>query len=92
VRAREDVESRFAFTAERTAPMTTAACRKMFARTGESSEFLVHPHRLRHACGYKLANDGQDTREDHYDFLARGYRLPECLAVVVNLWAPHELI
>jgi len=23
---------------------------------------LVHPHTLRHACGYKLANDGQDTR------------------------------
>ena len=24
--------------------------------------FPVHPHMLRHACGYKLANDGQDTR------------------------------
>jgi len=23
--------------------------------------FLVHPHMLRHATGYKLANDGQDT-------------------------------
>jgi type 1 fimbriae regulatory protein FimB/type 1 fimbriae regulatory protein FimE len=22
----------------------------------------VHPHMLRHACGYKLANAGQDTR------------------------------
>ena len=22
----------------------------------------MHPHMLRHACGYKLANDGQDTR------------------------------
>jgi type 1 fimbriae regulatory protein FimB/type 1 fimbriae regulatory protein FimE len=22
----------------------------------------VHPHMLRHARGYKLANDGQDTR------------------------------
>ena len=22
----------------------------------------VHPHMLRHACGYKLANDGRDTR------------------------------
>jgi integrase len=27
----------------------------------------VHPHMLRHACGYKLANDGQDTRAlQHY--------------------------
>jgi integrase len=24
--------------------------------------FPVHPHMLRHACGYKLANDGHDTR------------------------------
>jgi hypothetical protein len=24
--------------------------------------FAVHPHMLRHACGYKLANDGHDTR------------------------------
>ena len=22
----------------------------------------IHPHMLRHACGYKLANDGVDTR------------------------------
>src|SRR5207245_4429130 len=29
--------------------------------------FPVHPHMLRHACGYKLANDGQDTRAvQHY--------------------------
>jgi integrase len=27
----------------------------------------VHPHMLRHACGFKLANDGQDTRAlQHY--------------------------
>jgi site-specific recombinase XerD len=24
----------------------------------------VHPHVLRHACGYKLANDGVDTQVD----------------------------
>jgi type 1 fimbriae regulatory protein FimE len=23
---------------------------------------LVHPRMLRHACGFKLANDGHDTR------------------------------
>ena len=29
--------------------------------------FSVHPHMLRHACGFKLANDGQDTRAlQHY--------------------------
>jgi site-specific recombinase XerD len=29
--------------------------------------FAVHPHMLRHACGFKLANDGHDTRSlQHY--------------------------
>jgi site-specific recombinase XerD len=25
-------------------------------------EIKAHPHMLRHACGFKLANDGRDTR------------------------------
>jgi type 1 fimbriae regulatory protein FimB/type 1 fimbriae regulatory protein FimE len=25
-------------------------------------DIKVHPHMLRHSCGYKLANDGVDTR------------------------------
>src|SRR5215472_753333 len=29
--------------------------------------FPIHPHMLRHACGFKLANDGDDTRAlQHY--------------------------
>ena len=66
---REEIESRFVFVTERLAPMTTAGYRKMVARAGESADFPfpVHPHMLRHACGYKLANDGQDTRAlQHY--------------------------
>jgi type 1 fimbriae regulatory protein FimB/type 1 fimbriae regulatory protein FimE len=33
-------------------------------RLGEAAKmpFSIHPHMLRHACGYKLANDGHDTR------------------------------
>ncbi len=61
--------SRHVFTTERRAPMSPAGFRKMLARTGEIAEFPfpVHPHMLRHACGYKLANDGQDTRAlQHY--------------------------
>jgi type 1 fimbriae regulatory protein FimE len=49
--------------------MTTAGFRKMLARTGEASglEFPVHPHMLRHAADYKLANQGVDTRSlQHY--------------------------
>jgi site-specific recombinase XerD len=34
---------------------------------GSSVPFPLHPHMLRHACGYKLANDGHDTRAlQHY--------------------------
>jgi site-specific recombinase XerD len=37
---------------------------KLVARAGEAAGlgFPVHPHMLRHACGFKLANDGVDTR------------------------------
>lgn len=66
---REQPESRYVFLTERLAPMTTAGFRKLVARIGKSARFPfpVHPHMLRHACGYKLANDGQDTRAvQHY--------------------------
>ena len=59
-----DATSPFIFTSERGAPFTTAGFRKMVARLGVAAhfDFPVHPHMLRHACGYKLANDGVDTR------------------------------
>ncbi|MGO9004400.1 MAG: tyrosine-type recombinase/integrase [Beijerinckiaceae bacterium] len=66
---RKEAESRFVFMTERAAPTTTAGFRTMLARTGESSalRFPVHPDRLRYACGYKLANDGLNTRAvQHY--------------------------
>ena len=66
---REDNTSRFVFMTERGSPMCAAGFRKMLARTGKEAGFRfgVHPHMLRHACGFKLANDGQDTRAlQHY--------------------------
>jgi type 1 fimbriae regulatory protein FimE len=45
----------------------------MVQQTGVAAKlaFQVHPHMLRHSTGYKLANDGQDTRSlAHY----LGYR------------------
>ena len=61
---RDSPGSVYVFVSERGAPMSTAGFRKMVARTGQAAgfSFPVHPHMLRHACGYKLANDGQDTR------------------------------
>jgi site-specific recombinase XerD len=60
----QEPSSPFVFTSERGAPFTTAGFRKMVARLGVAArfDFPVHPHMLRHACGYKLANDGVDTR------------------------------
>ena len=54
----------YVFVTERKGPLTTSTVRKLVARAGEEAGigFPVHPHMLRHACGYKLANDGQDTR------------------------------
>jgi site-specific recombinase XerD len=39
----------------------------MIERLGVASklDIKVHPHMLRHACGYALANKGHDTRALH---------------------------
>ena len=60
----QDPASPFIFTSERGAPFTPAGFRKMIARLGIAADlgFAAHPHMLRHACGFKLANDGVDTR------------------------------
>jgi integrase len=44
--------------------VTTSWFLRMVQRTGQAAKlpFPVHPHMLRHACGFKLANDGHDTR------------------------------
>jgi integrase len=57
---REQPESRHVFLTERRSLISAAGFRKMLMRTGGS--VFLHPHMLRHACGYKLANDGHDTR------------------------------
>ena len=66
---RDYPDSPYLFVTERKGPLTTATVRKLLARAGEHAKIglAVHPHMLRHACGYKLANDGHDTRAiQHY--------------------------
>ena len=45
-------------------PLTRSTVNKLVERAGREVEFgfPVHPHMLRHACGYYLANKGVDTR------------------------------
>jgi len=47
-----------------TGRVTTAWFRKMLARLGVKPDmpFPIHPHMLRHACGFNFANRGKDTR------------------------------
>jgi len=66
---REDINSPFVFMTERGAPMTRDGFLKLITRLGTTADFPfpIHPHMLRHATGFKLANDGQDTRAlQHY--------------------------
>lgn len=60
----QDPKSPFVFTSERGAPFTTAGFARMIERAGAEAglEFKAHPHMLRHACGFALANKGHDTR------------------------------
>jgi type 1 fimbriae regulatory protein FimB/type 1 fimbriae regulatory protein FimE len=64
LRREQQPTSPFVFTSERGAPFSPAGFRKMIARLGVAAGlgFPVHPHMLRHACGYQLANRGVDTR------------------------------
>lgn len=61
---REGDGSPFVFVSERGAPLTAPGFSRMIERAAVSAGLGIkaHAHMLRHACGYKLANDGHDTR------------------------------
>jgi site-specific recombinase XerD len=61
---REAPASPFVFVSERGAPFSTAGFARMIERAAAATELAikVHPHILRHACGFALANAGHDTR------------------------------
>ena len=60
----QDPNSPFMFTSERGSPFTTAGFALMVERAGDAAGLAVkvHPHMLRHAYGFALANKGHDTR------------------------------
>jgi type 1 fimbriae regulatory protein FimB/type 1 fimbriae regulatory protein FimE len=61
---RRESSGSFVFTTERGGPMTSDSFNWLVKRAGVKAKvpFQCHAHMLRHACGYKLANDGVDTR------------------------------
>jgi type 1 fimbriae regulatory protein FimB/type 1 fimbriae regulatory protein FimE len=61
--------SPYVFVTEAGTPVTTAWFLRMVQRTGRAAKlpFPIHPQMLRHSTGYKLANQGEDTRSlAHY--------------------------
>jgi type 1 fimbriae regulatory protein FimE len=61
--------SPYVFVTEAGTPVTPAWFLRMVQRAGTAARlpFPVHPHMLRHSTGYKLANQGEDTRSlAHY--------------------------
>jgi integrase len=61
---RESPASPFVFVSERGAPLSAPGFSRLVERAAAVAELGIkaHAHMLRHACGYKLANDGHDTR------------------------------
>jgi integrase len=74
---REQGPSSHVFMTERDGPMTPKAFHALFGRIGARAkmQFPIHPHMLRHGCGYALANAGHDTRALHTG-LARAQEHP----------------
>jgi type 1 fimbriae regulatory protein FimB/type 1 fimbriae regulatory protein FimE len=61
---RENDSSPFVFVSELGTPFTAMGFSQMLKRAADKAGLgiKVHAHMLRHACGFKLANDGVDTR------------------------------
>lgn len=70
---RDYPDTQYVFVSERKAPLSTRAIRQIVARAGKLAGIPspVHPHQLRHACGYYLASCGHDTRAIQ-DYLGQG--------------------
>ena len=61
---KREAKSSFILVSERGAPFTVAGLAKLIERAGNAAKigFKVHPHMLRHTCGFVLANRSVDTR------------------------------
>src|SRR6516164_1264787 len=57
---REYPKEAYVFVSERGGPIGPIGFHRLIQRVGEAAKmpFPIHPHMLRHACGFKLANDG----------------------------------
>jgi type 1 fimbriae regulatory protein FimE len=88
---REQGPSSHVFMTERDGPMTPKAFHALFGRIGARAKmpFPIHPHMLRHGCGYALAL----ARSDVLDRGRRGdeHDLHLTTEQVCNRWAPAAI-
>lgn len=66
---RDYPETPYVFVTERKGPITASTFRSVLKRAGNQADLglPIHPHMLRHSTGFKLANEGRDTRSiQHY--------------------------
>ena len=63
LRRQQPVDARYVFVTDRTgAPMTRNGFYKLLEKAAAAAGLDdVHPHLLRHGCGFKLVNNGMDT-------------------------------
>ena len=63
-RARMETDTKALFVSERRGPLSRKTAWLAIRRYGEVAglEIAAHPHMLRHACGFALADQGADTR------------------------------
>ncbi len=61
---KQHADGPYVFRSERGGPLSVDAVQVIVKRAGEVAGlgFRVHPHHLRHACGFYLAEEGTDTR------------------------------
>ena len=63
-RLHAEIDGHYVFRSERGSLLSVDAVQLICKRAGELTglPFRVHPHKLRHACGFFLAEEGVDTR------------------------------
>jgi integrase len=63
-RLHAESDGHYVFRSERGGPLSADAVQRIVALAGKAAglPFKAHPHQLRHACGFYLAEQGTDTR------------------------------
>ena len=61
---REKKNDRYVFLSERKSPISKQRAHRIIKQIGECAGFAfsIHPHMLRHSCGYHLVNQGTNLR------------------------------